>query len=162
MARRLAKPRQSVSLDALCDLFGIDRSSRTATTGASVHGALIDCRLLAQVYVRLRALKEEQDARVAALLPFPRGTELPGGIEDLAKGYLALDQAMKPLRDELKRIEGAIKAACRGVPYTGKEVTVHFSAETRTDWEAIRKEYLSAVDLSPYRRNSSRMKVEAR
>ncbi|MHB1826571.1 MAG: exonuclease domain-containing protein [Steroidobacteraceae bacterium] len=161
MARSLTKPRQSVSLDALCDLFGIDRSSRIAAGGASVHGALIDCRLLAQVYVRLRALKEEQDARLTAMLPFPAGN-LPSGIEDLAKGYVALDQAMKPLRDELKRIEGAIKAACHGVPYTGNEVTVRFSAQIRTDWDAIRKKYLSAVDLSPYQSRTSRMKVEVR
>lgn len=161
MARKLLQSRQSVSLDALCDLFGIDRSSRTVAGGASVHGALIDCRLLAQVYVHLQALKDERDARLAALMPFPAG-QLPSGIEELAKGYLALDRAMRPLRDELKRIEGALKAASRGVPYTGSEVTVKFSTQVRTDWEGIRKKYLSTVDLSPYQSRSSRMKVEAR
>jgi DNA polymerase-3 subunit epsilon len=34
-------------LDTLCDHFGIDRSERT------LHGALIDCELLAKVYARL-------------------------------------------------------------------------------------------------------------
>lgn len=161
MARKLTKPRESVSLDALCDRFGIDRSSRTAAGGVSVHGALIDCRLLAQVYVRLQALKDEQDTRVAALLPFRAG-ELPSGIEELAKGYLALDRAMKPLREELKRIEGAIKKACRGVPYTGEDVAVRFSAQIRTEWGEICKQYLNGVDLSRYQRPSSRMKVEER
>ena len=159
MARKLLQSRQSVSLDALCDLFGIDRSSRTVAGGASVHGALIDCRLLAQVYVHLQALKDERDARLAALMPFPAG-QLPSGIEDLAKGYLALDRAMKPLRDELKRIEGAIKTACHGASYTGNKVTVRFSGQTRTDWDAIRAKYLSGVDLSPYQARSSRMKVQ--
>ncbi len=35
------------SLDALCRRFGIDLSERTT------HNALLDCRLLAQVYVEL-------------------------------------------------------------------------------------------------------------
>ena len=162
MARQLMRPGESASLDALCDRFGIDRSSRAAAGGGSVHGALIDCRLLAQVYVQLKALKDEQEARIEGLLPFPRGSALPESVEALGKGYLALDQAMKPLRDELKRIETAIKSACRGSPYTGRHVAVTFAPQTRTDWQAIREKYLSAVDLSPYQGTSWRMKVEAR
>lgn len=40
-------PGSPLSLDALCRRFEIDRSSRT------VHGALIDCYLLAEVYINL-------------------------------------------------------------------------------------------------------------
>jgi DNA polymerase-3 subunit epsilon len=40
-------PGKRNSLDALCDRFGIDRSNR------SVHGALIDCELLAEVYLSM-------------------------------------------------------------------------------------------------------------
>ncbi len=162
MARRLIRPPQSASLDALCDLFGIDRSSRTGADGASVHGALIDCRLLARVYVRLKALEDEREAQIAHLLPSPSGGALPEGIEDLAKGYLALEQAMKPLDDELKRIGDAIKKACNGASYSSRDVSVSFTPQTRTDWDAIRKKYLGAVDLSPYQKSSTRMKVEAR
>lgn len=35
------------SLDQLCDIFGVDRSGR------QMHGALVDARLLAQVYLRM-------------------------------------------------------------------------------------------------------------
>lgn len=35
------------SLDHLCDIFGVDRSER------KMHGALVDARLLAQVYLRM-------------------------------------------------------------------------------------------------------------
>ncbi|MBY0345244.1 MAG: DNA polymerase III subunit epsilon [Neisseriaceae bacterium] len=38
-------PGKRASLDALCDRFGINRSNRV------FHGALIDCELLAEVYV---------------------------------------------------------------------------------------------------------------
>jgi len=46
MARR-KMPGQRVSLDALCERFGIDNSSRTK------HGALLDSELLAEVYIEL-------------------------------------------------------------------------------------------------------------
>lgn len=46
MARNL-HPGQRNSLDALCKRYGIDNSSRT------LHGALLDCELLAQVYLAM-------------------------------------------------------------------------------------------------------------
>ena len=46
MARRKF-PGQRASLDALCDRFGVDNSSRTK------HGALLDAELLAEVYLEL-------------------------------------------------------------------------------------------------------------
>lgn len=44
---RIRHPGAKHSLDALCTRFGIDRSHRT------LHGALLDAQLLAQVYVEL-------------------------------------------------------------------------------------------------------------
>ena len=46
MARR-KYPGQRVSLDALCERFGVDNSSRTK------HGALLDSELLSEVYLEL-------------------------------------------------------------------------------------------------------------
>lgn len=45
---RTRHPGAKHSLDALCNRYGIDRSHRT------LHGALLDAQLLAQVYVELR------------------------------------------------------------------------------------------------------------
>src|SRR4029078_2232326 len=60
-------PGQRASLDALCERFGIDNSSRTK------HGALLDSELLAEVYLALSGgrpreigLAPEIAARVAA------------------------------------------------------------------------------------------------
>jgi DNA polymerase-3 subunit epsilon len=44
---RMRHPGAKHSLDALCNRYGIDRSHRT------LHGALLDAQLLAQVYVEL-------------------------------------------------------------------------------------------------------------
>ncbi len=46
MARSL-HPGQRNSLDALCKRYGVDNSTRT------LHGALLDCELLAQVYLSM-------------------------------------------------------------------------------------------------------------
>src|SRR4029077_6507721 len=60
-------PGQRASLDALCERFGIDNSSRTK------HGALLDSELLAEVYLELSGgrqrdlgLAPEMAARVMA------------------------------------------------------------------------------------------------
>jgi len=60
-------PGQRASLDALCERFGIDNSSRTK------HGALLDSELLAEVYLELSGgrqrdlgLAPEMTARIAA------------------------------------------------------------------------------------------------
>ncbi|MBN2231995.1 MAG: DNA polymerase III subunit epsilon [Deltaproteobacteria bacterium] len=55
MARRLFPGRRN-NLNALCRRFAIDLSGRM------FHGALIDCRLLAQVYRSLREHEREMDA----------------------------------------------------------------------------------------------------
>lgn len=77
-------PGKRNSLDALCDRFGVDRSSRT------FHGALLDARLLSEVYLNMtrgqNALAMEvvvessrQDAVHVDLrtldLPVPRASE---------------------------------------------------------------------------------------
>ena len=53
-------PGASISLDALCRRFGIDLSER------NLHGALLDCRLLADVYLELVGGREPALALRAA------------------------------------------------------------------------------------------------
>ena len=67
-------PGQRASLDALCERFGIDNSSRTK------HGALLDSELLAEVYLELSGgrqrdlgLAPEMAARVIAGLSLAAG-----------------------------------------------------------------------------------------
>ncbi|SMC28771.1 DNA polymerase-3 subunit epsilon [Andreprevotia lacus DSM 23236] len=59
-------PGKRNSLDALCDRFEIDRSGRT------LHGALIDCELLAEVYL---AMTRGQDS---LLIDFAGGEQTSG------------------------------------------------------------------------------------
>lgn len=49
---RAKHPGARVSLDALCQRYGIDNAHRT------LHGALLDCELLAEVYLELRGGRE--------------------------------------------------------------------------------------------------------
>lgn len=67
---RVRHPGAKLSLDALCTRYGIDRSHRT------MHGALLDAELLAQVYVELTGGRQiglgladaAQDPLVAAVV----------------------------------------------------------------------------------------------
>lgn len=160
LARRLIAPKQSASLDALCDLFGIDRSSRTNAAGRSVHGALIDCRLLAKVYLHLLALDSERNARIGALMPFADGV-LPESTEELCRGYLALEAVIRPLERELKRIQEKVKTDLAGRPFQSRDAMVSYTPQLRTNWEAVREKYLAGVDLSPYQTSSPRIRIEA-
>lgn len=63
-------PGQKNSLDALCDRFNIDKSNRT------LHGALLDARLLAEVYLELCGGREpglSMDGAAAAALTVDGG-----------------------------------------------------------------------------------------
>jgi DNA polymerase III subunit epsilon len=98
MARQMY-PGQRVSLDALCRRFGIDNSNR------ELHGALLDARLLAEVYLAMTggqvglSLDGENSsggAEVEAIRRFPADRQrLPvrvAGADELARHESRLDQ----------------------------------------------------------------------
>ena len=77
---RMAKeiyPGKRNSLDALCDRLGVDNSGRT------LHGALLDAELLADVYINLT---RGQDALI-----IDAGTETPGGSRALRMDLRSFD-----------------------------------------------------------------------
>ena len=63
MARKL-HPGQKANLDALCKRYGVDNSSR------EFHGALLDARLLADVYLAMTG----GQSRLTRLRPLLGGT----------------------------------------------------------------------------------------
>lgn len=98
MARKMF-PGQKVSLDALCQRFDVDKSKRV------YHGALIDCELLAEVYLAMTraqfsltdAFQGEEAAAIVAKQPRPKVLKvLPADATELVEheAYLdALDKA---------------------------------------------------------------------
>ena len=98
MARQMY-PGQRVSLDALCRRFGIDNSNR------ELHGALLDARLLAEVYLAMTggqvglSLGGESSAGVATAEPIqrlpaarPALAVLKASADELARHDARLDQ----------------------------------------------------------------------
>jgi len=86
MAKAL-HPGQRNKLDALCKRYGVDNSART------LHGALVDCELLAAVYLALTRGQEslsigldadEAGLRAASSRERPRPLRLQAGEADLA------------------------------------------------------------------------------
>lgn len=101
MARRKF-PGSPASLDALCRRFGIDNSSRT------LHGALLDSQILAEVYLELIGGRQPDFALATAATPNrsavivetgwkprPRATSLPSRLsEDEAAAHAAMVRSL--------------------------------------------------------------------
>ena len=87
---RMRHPGAKHSLDALCGRYGIDRSHRT------LHGALLDAQLLAQVYVELTGgrqiglgLVSEAAIDLTPALPSVPAIVRPARVFALSEGDLA-------------------------------------------------------------------------
>jgi DNA polymerase-3 subunit epsilon len=90
-------PGKRNSLDALCDRLGVDNSNRT------LHGALLDAELLADVYINLT---RGQDALLIDVGPGDAGTTLEGVRVDLRSFSLPVIEASE---QELAAHEGVLK-----------------------------------------------------
>ncbi|MEY2618650.1 MAG: hypothetical protein RL522_1652 [Pseudomonadota bacterium] len=90
-------PGKRNSLDALCDRLGVDNSNRT------LHGALLDAELLADVYINMT---RGQDALLIDVGPGDAGTTLEGLRVDLRSFSLPVIEASE---QELAAHEGVLK-----------------------------------------------------
>ena len=90
-------PGKRNSLDALCDRLGVDNSNRT------LHGALLDAELLADVYINLT---RGQDALLIDVGPGDAGTTLEGVRVDLRSFSLPV---IEPNEQELAAHEGVLQ-----------------------------------------------------
>jgi DNA polymerase-3 subunit epsilon len=94
-------PGAQVSLDALCRRFEIDNAART------FHGALLDCELLAEVYLELRGgrqpglVLESQGSLTPAAAPATRAARPPrphaASAEEKAAHEAMLEKLNEPL-----------------------------------------------------------------
>ncbi len=88
-------PGAQASLDALCRRFGIDVSART------LHGALLDCELLAEVYLELRGGRQpvldldakRQAAQTGGIVSQGR-TSRPARVHEPSPEEIAAHEAM--------------------------------------------------------------------
>ena len=95
MIARKKFPGAPASLDALCRRFGIDNSART------LHGALLDSEILAEVYLELSG-GQQPDLVLAPA---------QGSRSALAAGSGPVGRRPKPLAPRLTEAEGAAHAA---------------------------------------------------
>lgn len=98
MARRLHPGRRN-SLDALCERYAIDRSSRT------LHGALIDTQLLAEVYL---AMTRGQDSLLGEDNDREK-TSLESGFSAPQSNVLVLKASQEELERHAKYLEALEK-----------------------------------------------------
>lgn len=152
VSRRYVRTRKH-NLDALCDRYAVDRTKRT------LHGALIDCEMLARVYPALMKEAYETRDKVNSILPFPLESIVPDDLDAMVERHQALEELIKLLENDQKRYSEAIKERVEGADIDGDFYTVTFQNRTSTNWEKVMKEHLPELDLAPYRTSSSAMYV---
>lgn len=156
MARQVFRGK-TVTLDALCDLFGIDRSHRTT------HGALIDCELLAEVFVELEKRYKAMTAPIESVLGFGLADDISGlDLQALCDRAVAIDAIDGLLAGARKVLEERVRELCQGEPFDGDGVEVAFTQRNNVDWKAVTKDHLAEVDLEPYRKPTSAMSIRAK
>nr|WP_314256446.1 DNA polymerase III subunit epsilon [uncultured Devosia sp.] len=96
MVARQKHPGARVSLDALCKHYGIDNSRRT------LHGALLDSEILAEVYLELIGGKQVSLALIAETQSASNGTTIT---------RIAVAQRPAPLRSRVSETEAEAHAA---------------------------------------------------
>lgn len=97
-------PGKRCGLDALCDRLGVDNSGRT------LHGALLDAELLADVYI---AMTRGQDALIMDVEDQASGPGQVGAV-DLRQFMLPVVAASEAERDAHEAVLKAIDKACKG------------------------------------------------
>jgi DNA polymerase-3 subunit epsilon len=104
MAKSL-HPGKRNSLDALCDRYQIDNSART------LHGALLDARLLAEVYLAMTRGQDSLLMDIGASASAHAGPELIGGKVDLIVLRASLEE-LAAHAVQIEDIDKAAKGAC--------------------------------------------------
>lgn len=153
MSRKAVKAKKH-TLDILCDRYKVDRSKRT------LHGALVDCELLAAVYPYLASDYQRILSQLNALLTTPLGAPIPEVAADKVASILELKALCSFLESEEKRITEALKEQVQGQEVTEEGWRIRFQNSTATDWDKVKKDLLAGVDLLPYQAQGSRMYVE--
>ena len=101
-------PGKRNSLDALCDRLGVDNSSRT------LHGALLDAELLAEVYL---AMTRGQESLIIDTAPTPQAAASAfGGIKLPLRVVRASDDEIAAHAALLADIDKESKGACMWLP----------------------------------------------
>ncbi len=152
VSRRHVRARKH-NLDALCDRYEVDRSKRT------LHGALIDCEMLARVYAPLMAEANATREKVNSILPFKLDEPVEDDMDEAIARFLVLGELMKLLESDQKRYGEFVKQAVQGADVDGGFFTVEFQNRTTTNWEKVMKDHLPELDLAPYRSQGSAMYI---
>jgi DNA polymerase-3 subunit epsilon len=109
MARRKF-PGQRASLDALCERFGIDNSSRTK------HGALLDSELLAEVYLELSGGRQRDLGLAPEVAARARATGVAAANVRPARPHAASAAELAAHVEFLKKLSDALWLKTEPVP----------------------------------------------
>lgn len=99
-------PGKRNNLDALCDRFEIDRSNRT------LHGALIDCELLSEVYLAMTRGQESLAMDIGLDEQQSLLTDSPGFVRKPIRVVRASEEELAAHQAYLDTLDKSVKGTC--------------------------------------------------
>lgn len=153
MSRQAVKAKKH-TLDVLCDRYGVDRTQRT------LHGALVDCELLAAVYPHVRTAHDRLVGSLNLLLQLPMGSEMPEDMTAKAQQIFILEAMSSMLDKERKRYLDALRPQTAGLPCQFDGWQVRFQDGITTDWAKVAAQHLVGINLGPFQKPTPKMYVE--
>lgn len=155
LSRRYVRAKKH-NLDALCDRYDVDRSKRT------MHGALVDCEMLAHVYPKLMRDVRACQIKLDTLFDFKMGAPLSDELDELVNRHLQIGALMSVLKTEQDRYDEAVRELIQGSDKEGDFFTIEFKERKKVNWDAVKKEHLQEVDLAPYTTTGAAMYIRAK
>jgi DNA polymerase III subunit epsilon len=141
------------TLDVLCDRYGIDKTKRV------LHGALVDCELLAAVYPHLMEDARRLERILNQILPREFGAALPDTLDEAVEMHLVFDDIIKVIERERKRYTELARTKAEGLMQEGDDWELVYQNRSSTDWEKVKKKFLEGVDLKPFIKHSAAMSI---
>lgn len=144
------------SLDVLCRRYGVSLANR------ELHGALIDCELLAQVYPSLMAEFESLSSQVRAIVGRGLAEPVPQeSLEDKVHHYLRLKALVSSLEKDLQAYGEVIRSETGAKTCEGEDWRVRFEEGSTTNWRQVTAAHLAGIDLSSFKTKTTKMYIEA-
>lgn len=143
MSRRTVRAKRH-TLDLLCDRYGVDRTVR------DLHGALVDCKLLAAVFPGLASAYRRVTSTLDSLLSAPMSAPLPDDLNVVAQRLFEVRGLLAVLLGTEERLVEHMRSTLEGKAAAGEGWLTECRESRRVNWTEVTAEHLVGVDLSPY------------
>lgn len=148
MAERIAKDKEN-TLDALASK---DRYDSPLREQRDKHGALIDAKILADIFPKLEAdfLQAKKDTETKTGISVDlENIEFPETLPELIQMYIDNSKVIADITAVSKQIKALIESKTKGVPFSQDGLEVVYQDRKTVDYKKLYSDYSSRFDDVP-------------